>query len=233
MLYKILLIDKDKSHVKALKMYLERQHFEVFIANPNDEAPLLFNNFIPDILIADPGFLETGTIHLLKQIMESHPAIKVILYTHDDYLVQVMEELGPGVVNYLTKPVKSQALDFSLKQAKNWISVSEKLDKCQKRLTDLSDTRSLFQQLFDEVPCYISVQDRQFRLTATNRMFKKDFGDEIGSYCYKVYKHRSTPCQECPVASTFADGLPHPTEEIVTSKLKFPKQNNSNPLISK
>ncbi len=216
--YKILLIDKDKSHVKALKMFLERQQFDVFIANPNDEAPHLFNNFIPDIIIADPDLPDTGTIHLIKQIMESHPDIKVIVYTDADYLDQVMEDLGPCVVNYLTKPVKSQVLEFSLKQARDWISVSRKLNKCQKRLTDLSNTKSLFQQLFDEVPCYISVQNRQLHLTATNRMFKKDFGDEIGSYCYKVYKHRSTPCQECPVAATFADGQPHPTEEIVTSK---------------
>jgi len=92
------------------------------------------------------------------------------------------------------------------------------LGRYEKKIADLSNAQALYQQLFDEVPCYITVQDRNFLLTATNKMFKKDFGDEIGSHCFEIYKHRSTRCQECPVASTFEDGLSHSTEEIVTSK---------------
>jgi len=82
---------------------------------------------------------------------------------------------------------------------------------------ELKEAQKLHQQLFDEVPCYISVQDREFRLTATNRRFKEDFGDEVGAYCYEVYKHRDNPCDGCPVADTFETGEPHSTEEVVTS----------------
>ena len=81
----------------------------------------------------------------------------------------------------------------------------------------LDDARRLYQQLFDEVPCYISVQDRNFKLTATNRRFKEDFGEEVGAHCYEIYKHRTQVCNDCPVAATFADGRPHSTEEVVTS----------------
>lgn len=92
---------------------------------------------------------------------------------------------------------------------------------------DISDVKRLqrkvfraqqrLKQFFNEVPCYVSVQDRDFKLAAANRMFQEDFGDEVGDYCYKVYKHRQEPCLECPVAKTFEDGRSHQSEEIVTS----------------
>ena len=214
----ILLIDKDNSHADALGVYLERQQFEVYKAGTPDEAITFFDNLSMDIVLADPGLPDTDTAHLLKQIKGSHPGIQLIIMCTDDSLDQAMDLLKQDVVHYLVKPVKSAALDLALKQARTWIAMNKKVERYEKKYNDLRNAQTLYQQLFDEVPCYISVQDREFRLTATNRMFKRDFGDEIGSYCYEVYKHRGSPCGNCPVAATFEDGLPHPTEEIVTSK---------------
>ena len=57
-----------------------------------------------------------------------------------------------------------------------------------------------YRQLFDAVPCYISVQDREFRLTATNSLFKEHFGENLSAHCYRIYKNRKSPCTNCPVA---------------------------------
>ncbi len=214
----ILLIDKDKSHANALAVYLERQQFEVYKVDSCDAAMTYFDNLSAEIVLADPGLPDTDTVHLLKQIKSSHPGIQLILMCADDSLDQAMDLLRQDVVHYLMKPVKSAALDLALKQARTWISMNNKMDRYEKKFKEMRNAQVLYQQLFDEVPCYISVQDREFRLTATNRLFKRDFGDEIGSHCYTVYKHRGSPCNNCPVAATFEDGLPHPTEEIVTSK---------------
>jgi PAS domain S-box-containing protein len=92
---------------------------------------------------------------------------------------------------------------------------------------DISDIKHLqkkiflaqqrLKQFFNEVPCYVSVQDRDFKLVAANRMFQEHFGDEVGDHCYKTYKHRQERCLDCPVAKTFEDGLSHQSEEVVTS----------------
>ncbi|MBW2676452.1 MAG: response regulator [Deltaproteobacteria bacterium] len=218
MAIEILLIDKDKGHAEALGVYLERQQFEVYKAGSPDDVPMLFDNLSVEIVLADPGLPDTDTVHLLKQIKKSHPGVQLIIMSADEQLDQAMDLLKQDVVHYLRKPVKSAALDLAVKQARTWIAMNKKVARYEKKFKDLRNAQNLYQQLFDEVPCYISVQDREFRLTATNRMFKRDFGDEIGSYCYEVYKHRGSPCRNCPVAATFEDGLPHPTEEIVTSK---------------
>jgi len=214
----ILLIDPDKGHADALAVYLERQRFNVSTTDSIDNVQALFDNLIPNILLADSFLPDMGIINFLKQIKKSHPVTQIIITANPDYYDKAIEELQSDAIAYLEKPVKSHLLDLALKQARELISLNKKLDLYAGKLADLHNAQNLYQQLFDEVPCYISVQDRQFRLTATNRMFKKDFGNEIGSHCYEIYKHRTSQCPECPVAATFEDGENHQTEEIVTSK---------------
>jgi len=85
----------------------------------------------------------------------------------------------------------------------------------QKELTHrLHDTLNRFQNLFDTVPCFISVQDRDFTIVEANRHFKQTFGESNGRYCYQVYKRSASRCKECPVARTLADGQVHHSEEI-------------------
>jgi len=78
--------------------------------------------------------------------------------------------------------------------------------------------RNDYPQLFHRVPCYISVQNPELRILQTNQLFQQDFGNRIGELCYEVYKRRSTPCPECPVTKTFADGQVHSSEEIVITQ---------------
>lgn len=82
----------------------------------------------------------------------------------------------------------------------------------------LRQSRERFRLLFEEVPCYISVQDRELRIVQCNRRFQEDFGSYIGAYCYEVYKHRGEPCLNCPVARTFQDGEVHQSEELVVAR---------------
>ncbi len=214
----ILIIDKDTSHAKALGVYLERKRMEAYLASTCEDVMVLFDNISTEIVLADPGLPDMQMISLLKQIKTTHPKLQIIVMVTPDQFDHAMAELKHDAVHYLMKPVKSTALDMAMYQARSWISLNSRLEANEKKLKVFRHTQNLFQQLFDEVPCYISVQDRQFRLTATNRMFKNDFGDEIGSHCFEVYKHRGSPCQHCPVADTFKDGQPHTTEEVVTSK---------------
>jgi len=71
--------------------------------------------------------------------------------------------------------------------------------------------------LFNEVPCYISVQDRDFHIIQANRRFIEAFGEPEGDFCWKVYKKRNDPCLVCPVARTFEDGTVHSSEEFVSN----------------
>jgi len=88
-----------------------------------------------------------------------------------------------------TAPIRNQAGNVELV-----VEIAADIAEVNRLREELVHTQQRYQQLFDEVPCYISVQDNQFRLTAANRRFKEDFDVVVGSDCYEIYKHRDTPC---------------------------------------
>ncbi|MGD2185989.1 MAG: response regulator [Desulfobacterales bacterium] len=118
---------------------------------------------------------------------------------------------APVIVH--TAPIRNQDGNVELV-----VEISADITEVKRLQEELHRTQQRYQQLFDEVPCYISVQDRHFRLTATNRRFKEDFDVELGAFCHDVYKHRDETCPNCPVAKTFEDGQSHQAEMVVTSK---------------
>ncbi|MBW1769429.1 MAG: PAS domain S-box protein [Deltaproteobacteria bacterium] len=83
---------------------------------------------------------------------------------------------------------------------------------------ELNKQRDYYQNIFEMVPCYITVQDRDFKLIRYNREFAEQFDPKPGEYCYQAYKGRSERCEICPVVSTFEDGKPHYSEEAGINK---------------
>ncbi len=215
----ILIIDSDRAHSQALAPFIGRRQFNLSITESMEEALPLFDMLGPHFtLMVDPMHLETDAVDLLQRYKATHSSTQIIIISPEENLSSVMEKMGLDAICYLEKPVNSIALNLALKQAQNQIEITNNLRHCTQKINSLQETQTLYEQLFDEVPCYITVQDRQFRITATNRLFKEHFGTEIGSYCYEIYKHRSTQCAHCPVADTFVTGIPNRTEEVVTAK---------------
>ncbi len=82
---------------------------------------------------------------------------------------------------------------------------------------ELKSTQQRFEQLFNEVPCYVAVLDHKFRVTALNRKCKEDFGDFTGKGFFDVFRQAQTPYFTCPITRTLEDGEPHHSEMILTA----------------
>lgn len=80
------------------------------------------------------------------------------------------------------------------------------------------DSQEKYRLLFEEVPCFISMQDRDLRIIEANRQHREAFGTFYGCKCFEVYKKRETECDPCVVRQTFDDGQIHIHEEVVTSR---------------
>jgi histidine kinase len=95
--------------------------------------------------------------------------------------------------------------------------LSVAIDKMGKRIRDkqaeLNKQRNEYQNLFERVPCIITVQDRNYKLIRYNREFEEKFRPQPGDYCYAAYKGRQKKCIICPVEKTFEDGKSHFSEE--------------------
>ncbi|MFZ3045643.1 MAG: PAS domain S-box protein [Desulfatirhabdiaceae bacterium] len=83
---------------------------------------------------------------------------------------------------------------------------------------ELNNQRNEYQNLFEQAPCIITVQDKNYRIIQYNREFSERFGQKLGQFCYDAYKGRTEKCVICPVEHTFEDGLPHYSEETGLNK---------------
>ncbi len=97
------------------------------------------------------------------------------------------------------------------------IDISLDMTELNRLKEELLATQRKFQRLFDEAPCYISVQNPDFTIAEVNRRFNEDFPDAVGRPCHEVYNHREDPCGGCPIRETFATGETRQIETVITT----------------
>jgi len=116
-----------------------------------------------------------------------------------------------SVIVYTT-PIRNDAGDIT-----SVMEMSTDITEIALLQKQLKESQDRYRLIFEEVPCYISIQDEDLNIVEANRRFKQDFGDLLGCKCYEVYKHRSEECFPCAVQATFQDGEIHQSEEVVTT----------------
>jgi len=156
------------------------------------------------ILLAIIVFLASATIiGVFLLIFVTRPINRLINWTR---------LIGQGKYDYTMDTVWDDEigdLAFAIDQ------MGQRIREKQKKL---NIQKNEYQQLFEQVPCYITVHDRDLRLLRYNQEFIKNFDPQPGDYCYKVYKGRTERCEICPVLKTFEDGESHYSEEAGIKK---------------
>ena len=98
------------------------------------------------------------------------------------------------------------------------IAIQDMAERIQAKQNELNKQKDLYQNLFDQVPCTITVQNQDYKLIEFNKEFSKKFHPEYGDYCYSAYKNLDKKCKDCPVERTFIDGKSHFSEESGINK---------------
>ncbi len=98
------------------------------------------------------------------------------------------------------------------------MEMSTNITRIKRLQQQLEDSQVKYQQLFEEVPCYISIQDPELNIVGANRINREAFGTHYGRKCFEVYKNRKQECRPCMVRQTFDDGGVHHHEEVVTDQ---------------
>lgn len=100
---KILCVDDDKSYLKLIKIFLEREGFEVITENnPHDaEESLCINN--PDLAVLDVMMPGMNGFELCRAIRETHD-IPIIMLTALNDDINEVRGMGTGADDYIAKP---------------------------------------------------------------------------------------------------------------------------------
>ena len=76
---------------------------------------------------------------------------------------------------------------------------------------ELRQSQQRYQQLFNAVPCYVVVLNRELRITALNRPFRQDFGDYTGRRFFQIFEPPPGPSGD-PISQTLEEARPHEAE---------------------
>jgi PAS domain S-box-containing protein len=131
------------------------------------------------------------------------------ILTFEDGKNRVSDEAG---VDQNGKPAHYVVQIAPLRKRKN--SRVEYVIELSSDVTEVKRWQREYQLLFDRVPCYITIVDRNFKIIRANESFRNTFGEVRGRQCYEVYKKRKTKCPNCPAAKTFKDGMVHRSNQV-------------------
>jgi signal transduction histidine kinase len=68
---------------------------------------------------------------------------------------------------------------------------------------------SLHQQVLENIPEGVTIQDRDFNIIYQNAAMKQAFGDQVGGKCYCAYEKREIICEGCGVHRAFQTRKPN------------------------
>ncbi|BBO69704.1 acetoacetate metabolism regulatory protein AtoC [Desulfosarcina alkanivorans] len=112
----ILIVDDEKSVLKALRMILESK-YQVITARQGSSAIKLFDQERPDLVLLDISLPDMTGIDVLKKLKEMDPGALVVMVTAVEDIHTIVKAVKIGAYDYLVKPIKSQELFLAVKNA--------------------------------------------------------------------------------------------------------------------
>ncbi|MDD6763267.1 MAG: response regulator transcription factor [Clostridiales bacterium] len=111
---KVLVTDDDLNIVKLIKLYLEKEDYDVLTANNGKEALEVFKNDKPDIIILDIMMPEMDGNEVCREIRKSSD-VPIIMLTAKGETFDKVLSLELGADDYLVKPFEMKELIARMK----------------------------------------------------------------------------------------------------------------------
>lgn len=107
---KILIVDDAAFIRMRVEKFLQRQGFEVFLAEDGTTGLEAFKKEKPDIVFLDVTMPDMSGLDVLKQIKELDKDAKVVMLTNIDQQDTIMETVKLGAKGFMKKPFEEDKL---------------------------------------------------------------------------------------------------------------------------
>lgn len=124
---KVLLIEDEELTRNLLKRVMEKEGYNVIVADNGERGLELFNLEKPDIVVTDikmPGLNGEEVLNRIKRLV---PATEVILITGHGDIETVINALREGALDYIKKPINVEQLLLSLGRAQEKVIENKKI----------------------------------------------------------------------------------------------------------
>ena len=128
---KVLVVEDEKSFVEALKVGLDREGFDVKVAEDGLMALELFRTFKPDLILLDVMLPKISGLDVCKEI-RTESKVPIIMVTAKSEEIDTVVGLEVGADDYVTKPYRLRevvARMRSLLRRSNWSDETEAISE--------------------------------------------------------------------------------------------------------
>ena len=128
---KVLVVEDEKSFVEALKVGLDREGFDVKVAEDGLMALNLFRTFKPDLILLDVMLPRISGLDVCKEI-RTESKVPIIIVTAKGEEIDTVVGLEVGADDYVTKPYRLRevvARMRSLLRRSNWSDETEAISE--------------------------------------------------------------------------------------------------------
>ena len=140
--FKILIVDDEDSVREGVSFGLKR-HYQVDTAPTGEEALEMVSKTPPDLVLLDIGLPGIDGIDVLKQVKQFDSKIMVIMITAYEDLDTVISAMRHGAHDYITKPIRMDALKFAISNALETVKLRKEIQYLQERC------------IRENLPCFI------------------------------------------------------------------------------
>jgi DNA-binding NtrC family response regulator len=116
-LYRILIVDDERSQREILAGSLEKEGYSVDTAESGFEAIKLCEDIYFEVALIDLKMPGMDGIELLKKLKEINPEIQVIIMTAYGTIETAVEAMKLGAYHYVNKPINLDELKLNVKKS--------------------------------------------------------------------------------------------------------------------
>ena len=114
---RLLIVEDEDTLCKSLQRVLQREGYEVDIADSAESAFILLEHGSYDLIITDIILPGISGIELLTKYRKTNPAQKVMVMTAYASLTTAMESIKAGACDFLVKPLMHDELKRAVRKA--------------------------------------------------------------------------------------------------------------------
>ena len=142
MMEKLLLIDDERPILETLGLSISSEGYEVFTAENGKEGLKIFDREGIKLILTDIKMPVMDGIEVLKKIKESGKEAEVIVITGHGDMDSAIAALRYGASDFITKPVRDEALMLAIERARQRISFAEQLKSYTENLEQKVEMRT-------------------------------------------------------------------------------------------
>ena len=114
---KVLVVDDEPDMLSTCRKFLEREGYEVAVAENGRDGVEKVGVFRPDLVITDLKMPGLDGMEVLRRTKEDHPDTMVMMFTGFGTIEDAVEAMKEGAFDFITKPVSPDHLLIAVGRA--------------------------------------------------------------------------------------------------------------------